>query len=75
MNFCFHCGHQLTALRTASGWLARYRCDGCGQRYQLVYGDKHSSDLFIFCGNRPFDIETAIGGLVPAASDDLDLGF
>jgi hypothetical protein len=85
MNHCFHCGNKLTALVTACGWLGRYRCDHCQQRYQLTYGDnKTSSDSFQFMGSKPFKIETPIvyagHGETPQAipktsTDEYDLGF
>ena len=60
MNFCTHCGHKLTKLKTDSSWEAKYRCDGCEVRYLVTYGDHMggSSDT-THEFSEPFDEEVA----------------
>ncbi len=82
MKYCMQCANTVTPLETPSGHEARYRCDGCGQRYQMSFGDnKACSDLFRCCGNRPFEIERVwvprvemVPGQRMLAESDFDFG-
>lgn len=58
MNFCPECGTNLTVLKTDSSWEAKYRCDSCGTRIQVNYGDAMggASDS-TYISKKPFDKE------------------
>ena len=65
MTFCKDCGHKLTKLKSRpeiGSWESRYRCDKCGLRIEVSYGDAMggSSNVTNYRGE-PFTTEEVEG--------------